>query len=407
MTFPEGFRFGAGMSDVAADGAPPASDLGRWQQEGRAGRPDPGAELATHFTEDVHRLSAHGITDLRLTLPWARLEPTNGHWDSEAIEHQRLVLQAACDAGITVWGCLHDGALPGWFAHDERGFADAKSRRYHWARHTEFVGETFGDLVGGWLPVFEPSRWAYRATITGEAPPGRVGDAEAFAAHLEAVHQASVEAALRLRGAGLPVASAQWVVPLFAARADPDTPPTPEAEAMTSVVDEALWGCWQRMLDEETLQVPGRGPVEVPGAREAFDLIGITYRHAAAVRADGVLLPYPQQLATGVDGQVPWPHGLDLALHHVAESLPERSLLVAGYGLATANEDQRTEHLRAGLTAAEAAIDGGIDLRGFWWDTPFDGASDHSHRGLFASDRAALPAAEVLAATETGSTTPG
>ena len=117
------------------------------------------------------------------------------------------------------------------------------------------------------MPVHEPSRWAYRGWIDGSRPPGARDDADAFAAALEAIHLASVEAALLLRQDGQPVASAQWLVPLFPARADPDTPPTADAEAMTSVVDEALWGCgagcWPRRRswsgDRPPVAVPGRG----------------------------------------------------------------------------------------------------------------------------------------------------
>jgi len=406
VTFSEGFWFGAGASATAAEGAAPASDLGRWVQDGRV-EPTVGAGFATGFVDDLTRWADHGVRHLRYTVDWARIEPTNGHRDVEAVEHVRLVLEAARDVDVAVWGCLHDGSLPGWFSHDERGFADARSRRYHWARHVEFVGETFGDLVHGWVPVFEPSRWAYSGWIDGSRPPGATDGAEAFAAALEAVHLASVEAALRLRGGGRPVASAQWMVPLFPARPDPDSPSTADAQAMTGVVDDALWGCWHRMLVEETLQVPGRPPVAVPGAREAFDVIGLTYRHAAAVRGDGVLLAYPQTLPTGPDGRVAWAEGLGLALHHVAESLPDRPLLVAGCGIVTGDEDQREQYLRDTLSIAEDAVAGGIDLRGFWWETPVDPAgADAAPPGLFDRDRVARPAADLLALVADGAPVP-
>jgi len=75
-----------------------------------------------------------------------------------------------------------------------------------------------------------------------------IGDTEAFAASLEAIHLATVEAALRLRGGGQrcdePVAG-----PRLPARLDPDSPPSTDAEAMTTVVDETLWRCWQRMIE--------------------------------------------------------------------------------------------------------------------------------------------------------------
>jgi len=407
MTFPAGFWFGAGASGTTAEGAAPASELAAWEQRGTRVPSGEGAGFATAYAGDLAAFAGHGIGHLRITLDWARLEPSPGHHDGTAVEHLRLVLEAARAAGVAPWACLLDGTLPGWFSHDERGFADVRSRQYFWARHVEFVGESFGDLVHGWIPVFEPSRYATQGWIDGSRPPGQRDDAEGFAAVLEAVHLASVDAALRLRQDGHPVAAAQWLVPLFPARADPDTPASAEAEVMAGVVDEALWGCWRRMLAEETLLVPGRPPVAVPGARTAFDVLGLTYRHALAVRGDGALLPYPQTLAVGPDGHVPWAEGLGLALHHVAESLPDHPLLIAGYGRSFADPADQAEFLRDGLAIAEEAVEGGIDLRGFWWESPVDPvAGTAPGPGLFDRDRVARPAAELLAAVAAGGALP-
>ncbi len=406
MALPGDFWWGAWVSSLAAEGAAPASDLGAWEREGRAAPSGEGFGFATGFHDDLRLLAAHGACHLALTLEWARVEPSDGHHDPAAVEQLRLQLEAARDAGISVWGGLQDGTLPGWFAHDERGHADDRSRRYYWARHVETTGELFGDLVHGWMPVHEPTRWAAQGWLEGARPPGRHDDAEAFAAALEGVHLASVEAAQRLRGGGRPVATGHRVTPLFPARDQPDLPPTPDAEAMTSVVDETLHGCWLRLLEEETLVVPGRVPVDVPGAREAFDVVGITYRHAAAVRGDGALLRYPQSLPAGAGGAVPWPEGLAIALHRVAEALPERPLLVAGYGLPTADEGLRERFLRDGLGIAQEAVADGMPLRGFWWQEPIDGPGHPAPPGLFDRDRTPRPAAALFAAVAAGADVP-
>lgn len=408
MTLAEGFGLGAGIPSVVAEGAAPGSDLAGWAHSTEAMQAGNGFHVA--FADDLALLAAHGMTDLRLTLDWTRLEPVDGRPDTEAVEHLRLVLGAARDLGLRIWACLLDGPLPGWFAVDERGFADERSRQYYWARHVERIGETFADLVHGWIPVHEPSRWAMRGWLDGSRPPGLVDDAEGFAAALEAIHLASVATALRLRQDGQPVATSQWLAPVFPARLDPDSPPTPDAEAMASVVDEALRRSWVRLLAEETLVVPGRPPVEVPGARGAFDIVGFTYRHALAVRGDGALGPYPQTLVAGPDGHVAWAEGLGIVLHRLAEALPDRPLVVAGVGVATDDEDVRSEYLRDALALADEAVTGGIDLRGLWWDTPIDGAaattSSAARRGLFDIERNPRPAAALFHSIAAGNPIP-
>jgi hypothetical protein len=281
------------------------------------------------------------------------------------------VVHAAHRLDLQVWAVLHERALPGWFSVDEHGLADDRARRYYWARHVEQVGEELGDLVDGWIPMVEPARWALQGWLSGVGAPGLIDDAEGFAGALEGALLGSVEAATRLQGSGRPVATGHWVVPAFPARVTPDVPPSPDAEAMTSTVDEALFGCWRRLLVEETLVVPGRAPIAVPGARTAFDLIGFTYRHAVGVRGDGALLPYPQQLPTRPDGQVTWAEGLGLSLHHVAETFGDRPLVIAGYG-ANGDDPQFDEYDQETRSIIEGARADGIDLRGAWWEPDLD-----------------------------------
>lgn len=406
MTFPGDFWWGVGASSVAAEGAADGSDVRAWEVRGRLPESGDGVGFASSFVDDLPLFADLGLDHLRYVLDWARLEPTPGAHDTAAVEQARRVLEAAREAGVSVWGCLHDGSLPGWFSVDEHGFGDARSRGYFWSRHVEFVGETFGDLVHGWVPVFEPNRWAARGWLDGTRPPGRSDDGEGFTGALEGVLLASVDAALRLRQDGHPVATAHWLVPIFPARLAHDAPPTPEAEVAAAKVDEIHRGSWLRLLQQETLVLPNRAPIVVPGAREAFDIIGFTYRHALAVRGDGALLPYPQALETGPDGQVAWAGGLAEALHQLADVLPERPLLLAGVGSPIAADGALEQYVRDVLTIAEEAVDGGIDLRGLWWTTPIEPTDPPTGRALLRVDRTPRPAAELLARVASGEPVP-
>jgi beta-glucosidase len=402
MAFPDDFWWGTGSSATTADGSDPRSDLGAWEAAGRAPRSGSGTDLATHGAGDLGLLAEAGLLHRRHVLDWTRLEPSMGRHDVAAVESARLVLETARDQGIAIWACLHDGALPGWFAVDEHGFTDARARGYHWARHVEWVAETFADLVHGWLPVHEPNRWAADGWLLGARPPGATGDAEGFAEALEAILLATIDAARRLREGGQPVAAAHAALPAFAARIEPGAPPSADAQVQRDALDEAHHGCWVRLLDQEILAVAGRPALALPGARDAFDVIGTTYRHAVAVRGDGALLPYPQALATGEDGQVAWAEGLALTIHRLAEDLPGRRLLVAGVGLATHDEGRRRDHLRDLLRVCDEAIAGGIDVAGLWWTAPIDPDRSGAPPGLWDRDRTPRPAAELLARVACG-----
>lgn len=397
---------GATVSAAQALGPAPASDLGDALRRGDLGHggtgaradappPERGLGWPDAAFDDLALLADAGLRSVRLTLDWARIEPTPDRIDEGAVERLTAILGAARDVGLEVWACLHDGPLPGWFAVDEHGFGDAKARRYFWPRFVEVAGERFGHLVDGWVPVAEPNRWATRGWLDGARPPFRRDDAEGFAEALEGVLLATVDAALRLRGSGQPVASAHWYVPVAPARLAPEEPPSPEAEVWAARVDEVHRGCWERLLREGTLVVPNRSPVEVPAAREAFDVLGLSYRGGVAVRGDGALLPYPQRTATGPDGTVPWPEGLGIVLHRLADAFPDRPLhaTVGAMGDAARAADS----LREVLAIADDATQGGLDLRRLWWRSPIDPSpgSGPDGVGLFDHQRSPTPAGGV------------
>ncbi len=398
MSFPDGFTWGATMSARAAWGVASGSDVA-------AGTSGPTASLGWPASAplDAEQLAGLGTEAVRLTIDWALIEPEPGRIDEGATERVREAAVALQHAGLDVWGCLHDGPLPGWFSVDEHGFGDERARRYFWPRFVETAGEAFGDLVAGWVPVAEPNRWAMRGWIDGTRPPFRRDDAEGFAEALEGALLATVDAALRLRGSGRPVASAHWYLPVAPARLDADAPPTPEAEVWAARIDEIHRGCWERLLREGTLVVPNRPPVDVPGAREAFDLVGFSYRHAMAVRGDGVLLPYPQRTATDADGSVVWPEGFGVVLHRLAESFPDRPLVAEVPAMGRGA--QASESLREVLAIADDAVSGGMDLRGLWWSNPIEVGPDRG-TGLLDADRGATAAGDLWCSVAAGGDVP-
>ena len=93
-------------------------------------------------------------------------------------------------------------------------------------------------------------------------------------------------------------------------------------------------------------------------------MIGFSYRHAVAVAADRTWSPYPQALATGPDGHVPWPEGLALSLHRLADALPDRDLMVVDAPTSLAEPDQRDQYRRELADIVAEASAGGIKIVG-------------------------------------------
>jgi beta-glucosidase len=397
---------GASTTSTGIEGAAPASTWARFEDLGRAPRSGEGNAFATNHAGDLERLAEHGITTLRLTLEWARLEPAPGKVDGSALEQQLHVLREARAAGVAVWACLHDGPLPGWFAEDEGGFVDVGARTRFWPRFVDRAGEWFEDLVAVWVPMADPVGYAWDGWRTGTRPPGRTAPAPEHAEAQRSALLALGDAWRILQSGARPVAASCSVVPLAPAVRSREPDERDAATAATDALDALLFEPWIAALRDGIVAVPGARPIEVPDLAGACSHVVVAYDHGASVYADGSLGPYPTDARTGPTGWAPWAEGAGLSVRRVADVLPDRTLVLET-GIATRAADPledewRCEVLREVLGHVERARADGLDVAGLLHRTAVDGYEwEHGfgvQRGCFDRDRIAKPSARVLAA---------
>lgn len=391
MGWPAGFMWGTGASSTQCEGAAPASDW--WDLERAHGAPDSGDGngFAQRYAEDFGLLADLGLTHHRLSIEWARIEPEPGRRDPAAIDHYREVLTAAHDAGIVPWVCLHHFTHPRWFTASG-GFLLKPNRTEVWARHVDFVADTFGDLVGGWQPVNEMNYYAMLA-YGGEGWPPQHDDPVERAAADEAIQLATAEAAVRLRSTGAPVASI-FGLSAFVAHDD-----TPETAATVNGLYASMWDPGIGLFREGVLRVPHREPVERPDLAGCFDMVGFSFYANTGVRGrrrERHPIDAPRSpLGYGIDGG-----GLSIVLERLHEIVPDTALLVAEFGVGTDDDEFRAEYLRRGLAAVEGALAGGIDVRGLFHWTAVDNYEWHHgfdvSFGIIDRDRTVRPSALVL-----------
>ncbi|GAA3439230.1 family 1 glycosylhydrolase [Kutzneria kofuensis] len=382
----EGFAgrwwWGSGASAVQVEGASPADDWSRWTSAGNAPPSYDGNGFARRYREDFALLRELGLTDHRLSINWARVEPVEGRLDQDAVDYYRAVLSAARDAGLRMWVCLLHSAIPVWFA-DVGGFAGDRASAA-WLRWVDLAAALFGDLVGGWMPVNLPTSYAQKAYLTGTFPPGR-RDPEQFAAVLATVHAGDFEAALRLREAtGKPTCSNEAVLPLYPAD---DRPETATAVAL---LDEVVWDSWLNLARE-------------PRYADAFDLIGFSYYYAMSVTSTGAPAPFPAGGRPGPLGYVPWPDGIAVVLDRLHRELPGARIVVAevGYGDTGGLDDTaRCEYLHRAFEHIAAAQDDGMRIEGVSIWTGIDNYEWLAGRsvsfGLFDADRRPRRSASLI-----------
>ena len=393
MVWPAGFMWGTGASSTQCEGAAPASDWWDWERAGRAPLSGDGNGFATRYGEDFALLAGLGLTHHRLSIEWARIEPEPGHHDAAAIEHYRAVLTAAGDAGVSPWVTLHHFTLPRWFAA-LGGFLDDSNRTGAWARHVDFVADTFGDLVAGWQPINETNYYGRAAYGGGGWPPGTKNSAERAKVD-ETMHLANAEAAVRLRQTGAPVASI-FGLSAFVAQDD-----DPRSASLVDHLYATLWAPGLGLFRNGVLRVPGRTAVERPDLAGAFDMIGFSY-YATLGAIAGAPAIHPPDAVRSPLGYGIFADGLGLVLDRLHDELPRTPILVAEYGIGTDDDELRATYLRRGVEIVAERLATGHDIRGlFHWTAVDNYEWLHGYDvsfGIIDRDRNIRPSAAVLRA---------
>jgi len=386
-TAARGIELGVALTATELEGCAPAADWSRWLREGKAPGPTEPFPFVDSWREDLEQLAGLGIDAIAITLEWARLEPRPGQYDEHAIEFRHELLMACRALGLRTWAYLVDGTLPGWFVDDEGGFVDDRARGLLWPRHIDWIGETYGSLVDGWVPQREPIRWALRRHLRGTAPPGG-RDAAKTAEAVRAAVLADGEA-WRLLAGTAPVATHQTVRPVRAELATAGTENL-RAQPRARGVERLLWNPWISAVTAGRVEVDGLPARAADHLRGAFDRVIVELRPGIEVTATGEWNARP-----------PDPNSMAEMIRRVADELDEHEIVGAGdLGNVVDDGRARPDHVQAVLdlttdAAAETSVVG-------WWQTsPIDGyhwlAGSTAHPGLITSGRAETPAAARFA----------
>lgn len=167
--FPENFYWGAATASYQVEGGIENTD---WAKAAREGRVPPCGRACDHY----HRYEADfdlakelGHNAHRFSVEWARIEPEEGEFNEEAIEHYREVLRALRARGIEPFVTIWHFTLPLWFS--ETGGFERQDAPQIFARYCARVVERLGDLCRNFSTINEPSVYASNGWLRGSWPP--------------------------------------------------------------------------------------------------------------------------------------------------------------------------------------------------------------------------------------------
>ncbi len=169
ITLPAGFLLGAAGSAHQTEGNNTNSDWWHYEHQERLPKSGMACDHYNRFDEDFSLAESIGLNAMRISIEWARIEPTEGVWDHAAIAHYRSVLASMKSHGLTRIVTLQHFTLPQWLAA-KGGFLHPDSAQL-FARYTRYIAAELGSEIDYWVTINEPEIYPYMAYVAGLHPP--------------------------------------------------------------------------------------------------------------------------------------------------------------------------------------------------------------------------------------------
>ena len=174
FTLKKDLLLGAATAATQIEGGDENNNWARFAREGKIYDKSTPVRACDHyrrFREDIDLMADMGIEIYRFGVEWSRIEPSEGVFDVEVIEHYREEIEYMISRGIRPMLTLHHFTNPLWF-EDMGGFTNKKSVDIY-MRFAERMIDAVGDLVEDYVTINEPNVYATNSLFYGTWPPER------------------------------------------------------------------------------------------------------------------------------------------------------------------------------------------------------------------------------------------
>lgn len=137
------------------------------------------------YEEDFALLKKLNMNAWRFSVEWSRIEPEEGAWNPEAIEHYRVYLKKLVSLGIEPVVTLWHWTTPVWF--EEKGGFSKHGNISYFLRFAEKVFEELGQHFRYVITLNEPEVYVAKSFLLGEWPPQQRSKTKALATLLNLI----------------------------------------------------------------------------------------------------------------------------------------------------------------------------------------------------------------------------
>ncbi|MBQ7915284.1 MAG: glycoside hydrolase family 1 protein, partial [Firmicutes bacterium] len=168
----EGLLLGTATAATQIEGGDTNNNWARFAAEGKVMDGTSPLNADDHYRrwkEDIDLMSEMGMQIYRFGIEWSRIEPQQGEYNFEAINHYREEIQYMIDKGIRPLLTIHHFTNPLWF-EDMGGFTHPDAPDI-FMTFVKKVVAYYGDLVSDYITINEPNVYATNSLFYGIWPP--------------------------------------------------------------------------------------------------------------------------------------------------------------------------------------------------------------------------------------------
>ncbi|HSX53279.1 MAG TPA: glycoside hydrolase family 1 protein [Patescibacteria group bacterium] len=128
-----------------------------------------GVDHYNRYLEDFDIAKRLNLSAFRFGVEWSRLEPEEGQWDEEAVEHYRTYINGLKKRGLEPFLNIWHWTVPLWF--DKKGGFTKRANLKYFNRFVQKIADEYGSQLSYVITLNEPNVYTTFGYITGEWPP--------------------------------------------------------------------------------------------------------------------------------------------------------------------------------------------------------------------------------------------
>ncbi|MCG8335118.1 MAG: family 1 glycosylhydrolase [Proteobacteria bacterium] len=183
QSFPEGFLWSTGEDAYQHEGGNYNNDWARWENQvpspiANGDRCEQAVNFYQLYESDFVRAKNDFQNAHRIGIEWSRIEPEEGVYDLDVLDHYEKMLKSMKAKGFKVFLNLWHFTLPLW-AVDKGGWTN-ESLMDSWCKYIKLCTERFAKYVDYWSTMIDAQIYALSGYALGDIPPNVKDQKQAF-----------------------------------------------------------------------------------------------------------------------------------------------------------------------------------------------------------------------------------